>query len=189
MAGYRINSYALLEGPNVEWKLLPETWTQPIIEPRSVILHSQAGPRRTFWGDLWNYMNRADINGEAHLLVNLDGSIIQLMPFNRRADCNYKANQFAISFETQDDGAATLATTPWSLLQFDAITNAVAAIGHKYGIPYQSPATWDDAGVGYHSQFKEWSSYTGKTCPGAARIYQMDAVRSVAAGICACEPT
>ena len=184
---YWINSYGLLEGEGVIWALLPEAQTQKIITPRTVILHSQAGPTFTPWQNLIAYMRRTDIVGEAHCLVNMDGTIVQAMPFNRKADCNYRANDFAISFETQDLGCPTLATTPWSIPQLNIMTNALAAIGHHYGIPYTSPTTWYDEGIGYHSQYPEWSSYTGKTCPGAARIRQMDFVRTTAASICACD--
>lgn len=202
MSDYYVNSQHMLIGPNVRHELIvPEATTNPEIYPWSVILHSQAGPRKTAWQSLLAYMNRKDVTLEAHFLVEMDGTIVQTMPLNRRADCNYKANAFqvpfwgsptgklnvgAISFETQDEGSATLAHTPWTLPQVTAIANAVAAIGHKYGVPYVQPATWMDRGVGHHSLHKEWSSYTGKTCPGAARIAQMDYVRMTAAGICAC---
>ena len=206
MSDYYVNSQHMLIGPNVRHELIvPESTTQPEIYPWSIILHSQAGPRKTFWQSLLKYMNRPDVTLEAHFLVEMDGTIVQTMPLNRRADCNYKANRFkvpfwgsptgfldvgAISFETQDEGAASLPNTPWTPAQLDAITNAIAAIGHKYGIPYTQPGAWTDRGVGHHSLFPEWSSYTGKTCPGAARIRQMDYVRTTAASICACgEPT
>lgn len=192
MSEFYVNSYGLLVGPGVTWDLIPEGTLdperggQPVIKPTTVILHSQAGPRRTPAEALVAYMRRADITGEAHMIANLDGTMVQVVPFNRRADCNYKANSFAISFETQDNGSATLAETPWTLAQANQIANAIAAIGHKYGVPYTNPTNWQDPGVGYHSQYPEWSSYTGKTCPGAARIRQMDWVRAQAASICAC---
>lgn len=201
MSDYYVNSQHMLIGPNVRYELLPEATTQPEIYPWSVILHSQAGPRKTAWSALKAYMARTDISGESHFIVDMDGWITQLMPLNRKADCNYKANRFkvpffggsqldvgAISFETQDEGSASLPFTPWTLPQVTAISNAVAAIGHKYGIPYVQPASWDARGVGHHSLFKEWSIYKGKTCPGAARIGQMDFVRSTAANTCACAP-
>lgn len=189
-AHYYIGSDHLLRGPKVVHALItPESTSQPTIRPRTVILHSQAGPRRTLWQSLVSYMKRSDISLECHFIVELDGTVVQTMPTNRRADCNYKANQFAISFETQDNGWPTLSTTPWSPAQVEAIANVVAACGHRYGIPYTSPANYLDAGVGYHSQFPEWSTFKGKTCPGAARIRQMDWVRRRAAEVCACAPS
>lgn len=181
---YSIDNNHMLQGPGVIVALIqPEASTQPLITPRSIILHSQSGPRYTPWEALIAYMRRADIVGEAHFLVNMDGTIVQAMPLNRRADCNYKANPFAISFETQDNGYPSLAVTPWSPAQLATIIGVVAAIGVKYGIPFVSPETWQAPGVGFHSQYPEWSSYTGKTCPGAARIAQMDTVRAAAASL------
>jgi hypothetical protein len=198
---YYVNSQHMLIGPGVRHELvMPEAQTQPDIYPWSVILHSQSGPARTPWERLVAFMRRADIGMEAHFLVNMDGTTIQTMPLNKRADCNFRANRWgvpfmgdtlhvgAISFETQDDGHPTLATTPWTPPQTEAIASAVAAIGHKYGVPYTSPIAWNDRGVGFHSQFREWSSFTGKTCPGAARIRQMDWIRRRAAEICVCTP-
>lgn len=204
MSGYYVNSQHMLIGPNVRHELIvPEATTQPEIYPWSVILHSQSGPRRTAWQRLVDYMRRSDIHLEAHFIVELDGTVVQCMPLNRRADCNYKANRFrvpfwgsptghldvgAISFETQDEGSASLQFTPWTPAQAEAIASVIAAIGHKYGVPYTSPAHWQDRGVGFHSQYSEWSSFRGKTCPGAARIRQMDWIRRRAAEVCACAP-
>ncbi|MFO0417815.1 MAG: N-acetylmuramoyl-L-alanine amidase [Planctomycetota bacterium] len=203
-AEYYVNSQHMLIGPGVRHELIvPEATTQPEIYPWSIILHSQSGPQKTRWENLRNYMLRRDIGLECHFIVDMDGLIIQTMPLNRRADCNFRANRFqvpfwasptgqldvgAISFETQDEGAASLPFTPWTLPQANAIANACAAIGHKYGIPYTQPATWNDRGIGHHSLFPEWSSFRGKTCPGRARIHQMDWVRQRAASICACAP-
>lgn len=193
---YYVNSNHVLVGPNVIYKPIPEATTAAKIVPWSVIMHTNAAPAYTRWERLWAYMNRADINIESHLQVDLDGAIVQMVPFNVKADCNYKANSFqtpaglagAISIETADRGAATLNTTPWTVAQLDAIVGAVAAVGHKYGIPYSQPTAWNDRGVGHHSLFQEWSVYKGKTCPGASRIRQMDYIRQQAAHTCACAP-
>jgi hypothetical protein len=199
MSEYWVDSNHILHGPNVIVQLIPEAATQEKINPWSIILHSNAGPHKTRWQDLWSYVFRKDIGIEPHFIgPDSEGVIVQTIPLNVRADCNAKANAWsikfgastvrvgAVSFETQDNGAAALATTPYNPAQFNALVGAVAAIGHKYGNPYQSPATWDDRGVGYHCQYPEWSIYVGKTCPGAARIYQLDELRRQAAAVCAC---
>lgn len=196
MATWWVDSNHTLQGPKViePGVFLPEALTQAKIEPYSIILHSQSGPKKTVWTSLFNFWKRSDITGEAHFIVNMDGTIKQSLPLNVRADCNYKANSFkvgvstvgAISFETQDNGAITLAETPWTVEQLDTLTNVIAAIGHKYGIPYTQPAKWNDRGVGHHSLFPEWSTFVGKTCPGPARIRQMDYIRQTSASICAC---
>jgi hypothetical protein len=188
--GMWLDLFHVLQGPTVIYKPLPEASTQPFITPRNAIMHSQAGPRRTPWQSLWSYMFRTDVHLEAHTLANLDGTLIQTMPFNRRADCNYKANSWmfgttrygALSCETQDNGYPTLQTTPWSLQQMESLSNMLAIQCIAYKIACTAPTKWDDTGIGYHSQYREWSSFTGKTCPGAARIRQMDELRRITAG-------
>ena len=65
--------------------LLPEATTQPTIKPRSIIHHTQSGPKRTAWQNLIAYMRRTDIGLETHLIYELTGLIVQAMPFTRRA--------------------------------------------------------------------------------------------------------
>lgn len=168
----------------------PEASTQALIRPYSAILHSNAGPSSTGWASLIKYWRRSDITGEAHLQIATDGTAVQAIPFNRRADCNYKANRWhngkeyvgAISFETQDNGAATLPYTPWSVSQIETMVSILTCLCVQYGIWCSTPTAWNDSGIGYHSQYKEWSSYVGKTCPGASRIRQMDYIRNRVAG-------
>ncbi len=183
--GLTIDAQHQLRGPGVTVKLLPESSTQSFIAPRSAIMHSNAGRARTSWLSLWKYWARKDISGEGHAQVDFDGMFVQMMPFNRRADCNYKANSWlhfgtvvgAISFETQDNGAGSLPTTPWSLPQFDKMVAALTCACICYRIRCTAPAGPYDSGIGHHSLFREWSSFVGKTCPGAARIRQMDELR------------
>jgi hypothetical protein len=132
--------------------LIPEASTQEFITPWNEILHSNAGPRRTHGSALQDYMARGDINIECHVNIETEpdgrGLLRQIMPFNRRADCNSKANAWtaggqrrgAISFETQDNGGATLANTPWTGGQLEAIIHASAALNEAYGIPARSSA-------------------------------------------------
>jgi hypothetical protein len=61
------------------------------------------------------------------------------------------------------------------------MANALAAICVAYRIPCTATTSAYGAGIGYHSQFPEWSIYVGKTCPGAARIRQMDQLRRMVA--------
>jgi hypothetical protein len=180
-------------------KPIPEAYTQSLIRPIGSIQHSNAGPHETPWWNLWAYMNRSDITGEAHFqLDGVDGDdthLVQLIPLNRRADCNYKGNYFVkdglprgyVSFETQDNGAASLPVTPWSIGnineggsiwgQIDVLIAVNTLICVTYGSWCSVPTHWQDSGIGHHSQYKEWSVYVGKTCPGEARIRQMDYLR------------
>lgn len=175
---------------------------QPVIHPRSVILHSNAGPRKTAWASIVKYWRRKDVTGEPHFQVHgvdagsnlAAASLVQAMPLNRRADCNAKANSWwrhrpngtpvrvgAISFETEDRGYPTLDTTPWSIAQLHAMIGAITVICVVYGVACSDVPTWDGTGIGFHSRFPEWSIYKGKTCPGAARIRQMDSIRAAVA--------
>lgn len=192
-AGYYIDSNHLLRGGVSRVELVnPEASAQGFIQPRSAILHSNAGSYKTSWMSLIRFWRRSDITLEAHFQVDgVDASdinsavIVQAIPLNRRADCNSRANSWswngrqygAISFETQDRGSANLAYTPWSLPQLHAMIGALTCICVVYGVQCSEPAYWNSSGIGYHSRFREWSIYVGKTCPGAARIRQMGYIR------------
>ena len=194
--GYYIDAEHWLHGPDVVRRPISEATSQPFIHPRNAILHTNAATKGA--SSLWSYISQASVTGEPHFQVGYK-AMEQYMPLNRRADCNYTANRWldtkaggryfgAISFETQDDGAATLNTTPWSLAQLGHMANALTAIGVCYGVMCTQPATWDGSGIGHHSLFPfqgigkpAWTNVRGKTCPGAARIRQMDYVRAMVA--------
>lgn len=195
MAGLllRVNDHGLLErlsdaAPPVILALLPEAWTQPEIWPHSQIAHTNAGPRSTSWTDLQRYMARPDVGAESHVQGTSAGELVQFMPFTRRADCNFRANRWwdgrrwlgAASYETQDNGAASLGATPWTPAQFEALAQAMAAVAVKYGLETHEPPTWDASGIGHHSLYPAplWTNVPGKTCPGPARIAQMPALRA-----------
>ena len=190
--GYYINVQDRLVGPGVVTRLIPENSTQPLIVPRSAILHTNAGTGGA--KSLYGWITQASVTGEPHFQVAKDGTVEQYMELTKRADCNYSANRWidpktkqaygAVSFETQDDGAATLNRTPWALPQVGALVGALTAICATYGVQCIQPATWDASGIGHHSLFpfqgigsKAWTNVRGKTCPGAARIAQMDEIR------------
>jgi hypothetical protein len=189
--GYVVDSQHWLHGPNVVQRPIPESTTQPTIAPRNAILHTNAGSRSA--SSLWSWITQSTVTGEPHFQVGYK-VMEQYMPLNRRADCNYSANRWfdpragkyygAISFETQDNGALTLNTTPWSFEQVAHMANALTAIAVCYGVYCTAPATWDGSGIGHHTLFpyqgvgsKAWTNVRGKTCPGTARIRQMDYVR------------
>lgn len=170
-------------GPDLIISPLPEAATQAKITPRLIINHTQAGPAKTSWKNLQAYLNQAGVNLEPHLIIEMDGLVVQLMPFTRKADCSYKANGFyigstycgALSVETQDLGGATLNTTPWTDAQFESMAQVWAASCVKYAIPVQEVATWNGQGVSYHSRHPEWSADAHR-CPGPARQAQMPAL-------------
>lgn len=201
--GYTIDRWNLLHGPvrddgrpSVVHTLLPEGLTQRQIRQRAAILHSNAGSSPSRWEQLRAFLLRAT-DTEPHLQLDgpwsaggVDGQFAQFVPFDRRADCNYKANGWthdgdywgALSIETGDNGAGSLAVTPWTLPMFAALRGALVAFCVTYGIACTPTTAWDDSGIGYHSQFAEWSAYKGKTCPGAARIRQVPQLLSEVQG-------
>lgn len=186
--GYAYSSDGWLVGSKVNRQPVePEASTQPLIRPTLAILHSNAAPRLTPWSALVRYWRRADVTGEAHFQVDMDGTLTQAIPVERRADCNYKANRWwspttgayhgAVSFETQDNGAASLDVTPWTVEAVASMVAALVALVVQYGAECGVPTSPYGAGIGHHVLYREWSIYKGKTCPGAARIRQMDHIR------------
>lgn len=188
--GYSISPAHIVEGPHLVYKPIPESTTQPIIEPRNAILHTNAGGSSS--KSLWAWISRASVTGEPHFQIGYTGSE-QYMPLNRRADCNYSANRWleagrwygAISFETQDNGGASVEITPWSQTQLRMMVNILTCICVVYGVQCTQPGTWNASGIGHHSLFpfqgvlsKAWTNVRGKTCPGRARKAQMDWVRA-----------
>lgn len=184
--GHILDAEGWVHGPKVIRTPIPEAFTQPLITPELVILHSNAAPSYTRAERLIAFWRRADINGEAHLQLDLNGTGYQAIPVSRRADCNYKVNSFfkngkrcgAISWETADNGAATLPVTPWNMDMLDTLISFNFLFCAAYKIGCGACPSPFSTGIDYHSKFREWSSFTGKTCPGASRIRQMDYVRT-----------
>jgi hypothetical protein len=188
--GHTVTASHLIDGPGFVYRPIPESTTQPTIKPRNIILHTNAGQKSA--ASLWAWITRASVNGEPHFQIGFNIAE-QYMPMNRRADCNYSANSWlaggitygAVSFETQDLGAATVNSTPWTARQLQLIIAAITCICVTYGVHCSAPATWDSSGIGHHSLFpfqgplrKAWTNVAGKICPGRARIAQMDYIRT-----------
>jgi hypothetical protein len=187
-SGVWIDANHLLHGPRFTVDLIPESTVQSIIHPVTGIVHTNGSSGTVTPAQSVAYWRRPDVVGEAHLAIGYDNAI-QAVPLNRRADCNYKANLWylpsgvavgAISLECQDDGAATVATTPLTLRQLDLAASVLTAVCVCYGAWCTQPAAWDDSGIGHHILFPEWWK-TPRSCPGAARIRQMDALRKLVA--------
>ena len=202
--GYVINDQNLLvntsDSNRVLTMLLPEAKTQKKITPRLVIQHTNGGPHSASIQNMFGFRGLPKVDIECHLQVQTDGQIGQFMPYNVEANANTDANRFvlkgttfgAISHETQDQGAKHLAIDkdPWSVAQLGALIGATAAECVTYNIRCSPPTTWNDSGIAHHSLFPflgtdakgkaikgAWSGKSGKPCPGAARIKQMDFLR------------
>lgn len=148
-------------------RLLPENTTEPRITPRTVIYHSIVGSAESAYR-----MFRDFSNLESHFIVDLDGAVWQLVDTGRQADANYKANDFAVSVETADNGHPD--TYPWTSAQLDSLVWLGLELARIHGIPRRRCPAWDEAGYGHHTMFGAPSQWTpvAKTCPGRARIAQ-----------------
>lgn len=156
--------------PFADHKLLPENESQPRIEPRIAIAHSAAGS-----GSLYRFFLNGS-NLESHFWISKTGIIEQYMDTNVRADANLKANAFAVSIETESSIAAT---EPWTDAQVKALIRLLDWLcdTHPAILRRQCPA-WDAAGLGWHIMFGAPGPWTpvAKSCPGPARIKQMQTV-------------
>jgi hypothetical protein len=129
--------------PALHQRPLPQNATEPLITPISTICHSQAASRQGSFQAAWNWWTSSASQGsEAHAVPNMDGQVMQFMSFDRQADCNFRGNGFyyagkysgAISFETQDLGSGTLATTEWTPQQFETLAQIHAALHVHRGL-------------------------------------------------------
>jgi hypothetical protein len=135
------------------------------IIPRTVIVHSEATANGLA-------LPRDGAPLEWHFMVRNDGSVLQHVDTERRADANNKANAFAISIETEDDGDPD--REPWTDAQLWALDRLIRWCASAHGIPLRVAPTWSSAGIGYHTMFGAPSPWTpvSKTCPGRARKQQ-----------------
>jgi hypothetical protein len=160
--------------PFARWRPLPENWTQDTIDPDQAILHTAVDARgRT---SLFGYFGQEKITLESTFYIYMDGDIEQYLDTTVQADANRWANPRAISIETEDDG--TPDTTPWSPAQVRSLIRLLDWICdvHPKVRRRRCPA-WDEAGIGYHTMWgapSPWTPTAGKTCPGKARIPQVD---------------
>jgi hypothetical protein len=165
--------------PALIWNPLPEAESQAKITPYQVIVHTAVDGRGST--DLQSYFeNHTSL--ESHTWLRW-AQHEQMMDFLRRADANYKANQFyidgvsygAISIETEDDGSPE--ENPWNVYQVKELIRFITWCCKTYSIPAELPTAWNAPGVGYHSLFPMvWSNVRGKTCPGSTRIKQFKEV-------------
>ena len=152
-------------------RLLPENNTQPRINPRMVIVHSQAGR-----GSLYNYWLSPSSKGlECHFWVAEDGRIEQYIDTHVRADANGQANGYAISIETE---SSVQSTERWNPVQAAALLRLLDWICTTERIPRNLSTTATGTGISFHVQYGApgpWTRAVGKICPGPARIAQLKA--------------
>lgn len=150
------------------WKPLPDHGHEPAISPRTHVHHSIVGSAAGAWAYFANSTNLESTN-----IVLKSGELWQCMSRLEQADANYKANDFAISTETEDNGHPD--TDPWTPAQLDTLVWVTLEDMRDFGIPRQVCPAWDRGGVGFHSMWgapSQWTPAAGKTCPGSVRIKQ-----------------
>lgn len=156
--------------PDAVWLPLdPEATTQDTIRPVQIILHTIVGSA----AGAIRVMQSRDTPGESHLINPFGPTSVQmtqLMPFDRRADCNWQVNRWrttrpltmaggrvvpagtwcgAISIESEDDG--TPEDTPWDAGQLDRFARFLAWAHRALDIPLERCPDPFAPGIGYHS--------------------------------------
>src|SRR5215216_2008661 len=151
-----------------KWKPLPDHGGEPAISPRTHIHHSIVGSGAGAWGYFANSTSLESTN-----IVLKSGMLWQCMSRQEQADANYRANDFAISTETEDNGNPN--TDPWTPAQLNTLVWVTLQDIKDFGIPRRECPDWESGGVGYHSMWgapSQWTPASGKTCPGTIRIRQ-----------------
>jgi hypothetical protein len=149
------------------WRPLPDSGREPAITMRTVIHHSIVGSAE----GAWQYFAGSTAI-ESTFIVKKNGYFWQIMSLGEQADANFRANAFAGSIETEDNGHPD--TDPWTPAQIDTLVWLSLEMRRlRPRIARRKCRTWTDAGIGYHSLFpNQWTNVPGKTCPGAIRKRQ-----------------
>lgn len=155
--------------PFADHLLIPPGPNDPPIRPRTAILHVDAGNAAS----LFRFFSRRSGGIESHFHIRKDGRIEQYRNIYWQADANHRANDFAVSIETQGRGSGV-----WTSAQLAAIRRLLLWLNEEAGIPLVKCPRWDAAGVGYHVQFGAPGPWTpvAKSCPGPNRIKQFNSV-------------
>jgi len=149
------------------WRPLPDSGHEPAITMHTVIHHSIVGSAE---GAFQYFAGATAI--ESTFIVKKSGYFWQCMSLGEQADANFRANAFAGSIETEDNGHPD--TDPWTPAQLDTLVWLSLEMRRlRPLIAHRKCRTWDDPGIGYHSLFPgQWTNVPGKTCPGRIRIRQ-----------------
>jgi N-acetylmuramoyl-L-alanine amidase len=138
------------------WRPLPDSGHEPAITMRTVIHHSIVGSAE---GAYQYFAGSTAI--ESHFIVKKNGYFWQCMSLGEQADANFRANDFAGSIETEDNGHPD--TDPWTAAQIDTLVWLSLEMRRlRPRIARRKCRTWDDAGLGYHTLFPQWTNVPGK---------------------------
>jgi hypothetical protein len=138
------------------WRPLPDSGREPAITMRAVIHHSIVGSAE---GAYQYFAGSTAV--ESHFIVKKNGYFWQCMSLGEQADANFRANTFAGSIETEDNGHPD--TDPWTAAQLDTLVWLSREMRRlRPRIARRRCRTWDDAGLGYHTLFPQWTNVPGK---------------------------
>lgn len=169
--------------PPADYRELPQANTEPELKPISIVWHTAVSISRS----LYDFFNGRSNGVESHLYLRLDGTWEQYMPFDVQADCQRDGNRYAISIESQDNGASDPDDIiSWSSAQMEASSEFLVWAHRQFGIPLRICPTYNAAGIGYHSLFTGdpgWNK--SHACPARRRIAQFPQILSRAQEILA----
>jgi hypothetical protein len=139
------------------WRPLPDSGHEPAIAMHTVIHHSIVGSAE---GAFQYFAGATAI--ESTFIVKKSGYFWQCMSLGEQADANFRANAFAGSIETEDNGHPD--TDPWTPAQLDTLVWLSLEMRRlRPLIAHRKCRTWDDPGIGYHSLFPgQWTNVPGK---------------------------
>ncbi|HET9556686.1 MAG TPA: N-acetylmuramoyl-L-alanine amidase, partial [Actinomycetota bacterium] len=139
------------------WRPLPDSGREPAIAMRTVIHHSIVGSAE---GAFQYFAGSTAI--ESTFIVKKSGYFWQCMSLGEQADANFRANAFAGSIETEDNGNPD--TDPWTAAQLDTLVWLSLEMRRlRPRIARRKCRTWTDAGLGYHTLFPgQWTNVPGK---------------------------
>jgi hypothetical protein len=149
--------------------------SRAIIRARGLLVHTNAGSKPASLNGIYTYGN-VDGNTKPTYQVQGDGTAGKFLPSNRKGQANYRADDFFLSIETQDDGWPTPGDIPWKPAQAERIAEIIAFESIVNDFPIETPLKWDGTGVGAHTDpfgYPYWTKYDGKVCPGSKRKAQL----------------
>lgn len=134
----------------------------PAITPTTVIGHTAVSAQHAPGPGPHNGL-------EWHFYIDEDGLVVQRRDTEIQADANYRANAFAVSFESWDDGDPD--HVPWTDAQVDSIVGLLVWAARVHGIVPERPSSWNAGGMGVHRDFPEWD-FPYHSCPAGLRADQ-----------------
>jgi LysM repeat protein len=152
------------------------------IEARIQLAHTNGAKTEGSIESSKSWAERRTYNGEAttlpHFQVDRDGDAAMLLELNRQGIAAYRANSFAICYETADRGWAVdpyPAGSYYTEPQMQKLANGFAYVSLLRKIPLVYPTTWDGWGSASHTEpfsYPYWTKYI-KTCPGDRKKVQL----------------